>query len=513
MKRVAAGTALLALALTAGPDLPTATAADARPNIVVIMVDDLDVDSFETAVAQGWMPKLESHLLRKGVRFTQSFATFPLCCPSRVTYLTGQYAHNHGVLWNDGPAGGFDHFSGERDDRTIATLLDEAGYRTGHVGKYLNGYDTGKYVPSGWDEWHGLVDPSTYSMYNYTISHDGRPRRYGDCPGEYQTDVLAGLAAGFIRRSAGETPFFLTVTPLAPHKESACAPVCRTGNCCGSAPACDATRVRPAPRHQDTPRLPLPRPASFNEAMMADKPCYLRNYPPVDAAHIEDLYNDRIASLRAVDDLIGVVVGALSQQRELGSTAILFTSDNGFLLGLHRMETKILPYEESIRVPLLVRLPGRAGARTVDGIALNNDLAPTLADLAGLPPDALAFDGRSLLPLVDGTAPAWRVRFLVEHPAVPGQPFTLPPYYAVRALGDGTTGGESLLYAEYPRYSKRKCPQVTDTELYDLAADPFQLRSLDDRANPGRRQQMEILAEHLERLKTCGEGTCQALEE
>jgi arylsulfatase A-like enzyme len=246
--------------------------------------------------------------------------------------------------------------------------------------------------------------------------------------------------------------------------------------------------------------------------MMADKPCYLRNYPPVDAAHIEDLYNDRIASLRAVDDLIGVLVGALTQKRELASTAILFTSDNGFLLGLHRMETKILPYEESIRVPLLLRLPGSAGARAVDGIALNNDLAPTIADLAGLPPDALPFDGRSLLPLADATAPAWRVRFLVEHPAVPGQPFTLPPYHAVRTLGDGTTGA-SLLYAEYPRYSKRKCPQVTDAELYDLAADPFQLRSLDDSPNPGRRLQMQVLAEHLERLKTCGEGTCQALEE
>ncbi len=513
MHRAVAGTALLALALLAGSDTPDPAAAETRPNIVVIMVDDLDVDSFETAVARGWMPKLQTHLLRRGVRFTQSFVTFPLCCPSRVTYLTGRYPHNHGVLWNDGAAGGFASFAGGRDERTIATLLDGAGYRTGHVGKYLNGYDNPKYVPPGWDEWRGLVDPSTYSMYNYTISHDGRPRRYGDCPGDYQTDVLAGLAAGFIRRSAGEAPFFLTVTPLAPHKESACAAVCRAANCCGATTPCDSSRVRPAPRHGNAVRLPLPEPPSLNEAVMADKPCYLRSVPPVDAAHLEDLYNDRLGSLRAVDDLIGVLVGALSRERELTTTAIFFTSDNGFLLGLHRLETKILPYEESIRVPLVMRLPGKAGARTVEGIALNNDLAPTIADLAGLPAPGLSFDGRSLLPLVDGTAPAWRVRFLVEHPAVRGQPFTLPPYDAVRALGDGTAGGGSLLYAEYPRYTKRQCPQVTDAELYDLKTDPFQLRSLDDSAAPGRRRQVRVLREHLERLKTCGQGTCQGLEE
>jgi N-acetylglucosamine-6-sulfatase len=513
MKAVLAGSALAALALSLGPDTPAATPAETRPNVVVILVDDLDVESLETAVARGWMPKLETHLLRKGVWFSQCFTTFPLCCPSRVTYLTGQYAHNHEVLWNDGPAGGFDSFSDGRDERTIATLLQGSGYRTGHVGKYLNGYDTGKYVPPGWDEWHGLVDPSTYSMYNYTISHDGRRRRYGDCPRDYQTDVLAGLAAGFIRRSAGEEPFFLTVAPLAPHKESACVPACRAPTCCGTAPPCDSTRVRPAPRHAATPRLPLPAPPSLNEPAMDDKPCYLQRFPPIDEEHLEDLYNDRLAALRAVDDLVGTLVAALAQQRELASTAFLFTSDNGFLLGQHRLETKVVPYEESIRVPLVLRLPASANPVTIDGIALNNDLAPTIADLAGLSAESLPFDGRSLLPLVDGTATAWRVRFLVEHPPVAGQPFTLPPYAAVRTLGDGELGGASLLFAEYPPYTRGRCVRTGDTELYDLARDPFELRSLDAATGPVRRFQKRVLAEHLERLKTCGQGTCRALEE
>ena len=466
----------------------SAPAQQVSPNLVVVMVDDLDVSSLQTALQQGLMPNLEAYVAGPGLTFSNSFATFPLCCPSRATYLTGQYPHNTGVLWNSGGSGGFARFD---DSSTIATWLQAVGYRTGHVGKYLNGYTDAAYVPPGWTDWQALVDPGTYCMYNYTISDNGVAAAYGNTPADYQTDVLRRRALDFVAESESDdaAPFFLTVTPLAPHLESSCNPA----------------GVRGAPRHLGSVDLPLPTPASFNEADMSDKPLWMRSLPLVDPAAEQAIYNDRLTSLRAVDDLVGALGASLEALGELARTVFVFTSDNGYLLGKHRWESKVLAYEESIRVPLLLRTPSPA-AGTVTALVLNNDVAPTLADYAGATP-GLAVDGRSLRPLIEGTATAWRRRFLVEHPPT-GESYPVPPYLAVRTAGSAT--GAPLSYVE----TYDAAGTLTRArELYDLTLDPLQLTSLHADQSPLRVAQRRQLAQRLQELKACGGGTCQAIED
>jgi arylsulfatase A-like enzyme len=254
---------------------------------------------------------------------------------------------------------------------------------------------------------------------------------------------------------------------------------------------------------------------------MSDKPAWMQALPPLDEAKLGALYNQRIASMRAVDDLLGQVVRALGRVGELDRTAFVFTSDNGYLLGAHRWEAKILFYEESIRVPLMLRVPGLSGPRSVDGIALNNDLAPTIAALAGAAP-GVVMDGRSLLPLLDGTATGWRRRFLAEFPpqfagpaaddADAGPPEVaaiVPPFFAVRS----GTDDEELSQLVYGETMRGRTGVVAARELYDLdpRVDPFQLASR--HRHPAYLARQRRLKQHLEALKACGNGTCQALEE
>lgn len=484
--------ATVASAVLAGGRCGSAQAEDRgipnRPNVVVVMVDDLDAGSALTAIRSGLVPNLVRHVLDGGTTFSESFVTLSLCCPSRSTFLTGLYPHNHGVVRNSGVDGGFARF----DDRsTVATWLRAAGYRTGHVGKYLNGYIDPRYVPPGWDDWQGLVDLSTYCMYGYTVSDNGRPVTYGSGEADYQTDVLASLAARFVRRAEATDarPFFLSVAPLAPHLESACNP----------------DGVRAAPRHEGTVELPLPAPPSLNEGDMQDKPGWMRRLPVRDEERLGRLYNERLASLRAVDDLVGTLARALEERGELERTTWVFTSDNGYLLGQHRWESKVLLYEESIRVPLVVRVPGLESPAVVDRIALNNDLAPTIAALAGIRPPR-AVDGRSLLPLLRGENPSWRRRFLVEYP--PTGERGIPPFFAVRT--EGAPGTAGLVYAKTLSFDGRS---LRARELYDLEVDPFQLESLHEDPSPRRVLERLVLGRHLEALASCGNGSCQAREE
>ncbi len=466
----------------------------------MLMVDDLDVGSLDQAMAAGLLPHLTA-LLGSSTRFSESFATEALCCPSRTTYLTGLYPHNHGIVRNSGTDGGFAAFMRSFRSNNLATWL-QGKYRTAHVGKYLNGYADGTLVPPGWDEWQGLVDPSTYCMYGYTVSNNGDPVQHGQDPvADYQTDVLAGLAVDFVgdSRAQGDLrPLFLSIAPLAPHRESSC-----------------YDGIRPAPRHEDTAPLPLPKPPSFNEADMSDKPAWMRALPLRDEAAMQRLYNQRIASLRAVDDLLGRVAAALGAIGELDRTAFLFTSDNGYLVGLHRWESKILVYEESIRVPFFLRVPGVTGPATVDQLVLNNDLAPTIAALAGVT-SGLTTDGRSLLPLLDGTTQTWRRRFVAEFPPTAAPPSPQdpdlagldsipPPFFAVRTGADGNLS--KLVYSE----TLSAAGDLRARELYDLRLDPFQVDSR--HGDPLYLAKRLQLRQHLQALKTCGGGTCQTLEE
>lgn len=433
---VAAGALVLALALRALPfpePGPRAGPA-ARPNILLVLTDDQRWDSLRA------MPNVRRLLGSHGVTFANAFVTTPYCCPSRASILTGLYSHHTGVLSDSPPDGGAPAF----DDRsTIATWLSRAGYRTAFVGKYLNAYDRlgATYVPPGWNEWDAIAsEPIASRYYGFTLNENGRLVRYGSSDLDYSTTVLTRRALAFLHGTTA--PFFLELAPIAPHRPATPAP--------GDAGAFAAAR--------------LPRAASFDEADVSDKP-WAAERPPMSAAaerFANGLRRSMLASLVEVDRGVGAIVEALRASGQLANTVIVFTSDNGMLLGEHRLGGKLWPYEESIRVPLVIRTPWIDRAVIDRRLVLNIDLAPTFADLAGIPPGS-PVDGRSLAPLLrGGPEPArWRRAFEVEylgHEHPPGSP---PDYRGVR----------TARYA-FIRYDNGW------RELYDLRTDPFELRNL-----------------------------------
>ena len=418
-----------------------------KPNIVVVMADDLDVGLTQRLLGFGVLPNLQSAIVDNGFEFSNAFVTNSVCCPSRATFLSGLYTHNHGVLTNYPPTGGAPAFD---DSSTLATWLHDGGYYTAYIGKYLNGYgqfdmnDDGQYtqedityVPPGWDEWRGLVDPSTYRMYDYSVNNNGVIESYGTDVSDYQTDVLSAYVQEFLSLSEqqDDKPFFLAVMPLAPHVEIF-----------GGNPPQDyhdiwAWDIRPAPRHDGTLPIPVPRPPSYNEPNISDKPWWLRKHEQLNAADEQNLatqYRHRAESLLAVDELLGELLVILAANAELDHTVVLFTSDNGFMNGEHRLSGKSNAYEEAIRIPLYVHLPGMQQAVTVEQDVINNDLAPTIADIAGVVPGH-EVDGRSITALFDTPAPAdWRRQFLIEHYAYHrSSPLYIPSYAAIRTHHTG----------------------------------------------------------------------------
>jgi N-acetylglucosamine-6-sulfatase len=470
-------TVLCALALVAGtsggatarPGATAAAAPDPRPNVVVIMTDDQTVESLRV------MSNVKRFLADRGTTFANSFVGFALCCPSRATFLTGQYGHNNGVLGNTLPHGGYaklDH------SNTLAVWLQSAGYNTVHLGKYLNGYGRTDptEIPAGWTEWRGSVDPSTYQFYGYTLNENGTLVTYQR---PYQTDLYARKAANIIRRRAAQpAPFFLWVAFLAPHGGGPREPDDPQGL---GTPA-------PAPRHRNQfSSEPLPRPPSFNERDVSDKPIGIRRRPLLGADRvraIREAYQQRLESLLAVDEAVAKIVATLRDSGELGNTLIVFTSDNGFFHGEHRVPAgKVLLYEPSIRVPLIMRGPGiPAGLRLRQHVG-NVDLAPTIVDVAGATAGR-TMDGRSLLPLF--ADPTLRVRrdLLIE-----------------RTPGDGNFSAirtPRYLYAEYWNGER---------ELYDLDRDPHELQSR--HGDPSYASIQADLAARLARLRICTGETCR----
>jgi N-acetylglucosamine-6-sulfatase len=443
-----------------------------RPNVVVIMTDDQTVESLRV------MGNVRSLLAGQGVTFDNNFATFPLCCPSRATFLTGQYPHNHRVLGNAPPNGGYDRLD---HSNTLPVWLQRAGYGTVHIGKYLNGYGRVRQteVPAGWTEWHGSIDPSTYQFYNYTLNEQGRLIRYGNTPADYQADVYTRKAVDVIRRYAADPrPLFLSVAYLAPHSG---------GPRESDDPANQATPV-PAPRHRNVfATQALPMPPSFNESDVSDKPSGIRTRPLIRPARIDGIrenYQQRLESLLAVDEGVAEIVRALQATGELARTYVIFTADNGFFHGEHRVPAgKTLVYEPSIRVPLIIRGPRipRGGRRAQ--LAANIDLAPTIADAARIRPGR-APDGRSLLPIA-------RDRLLFG-----GRDILLetPTYSAIRT--------PRWIYVEHANGEK---------ELYDLVRDPHELTS--QHLTAALQATRLDLAARLTQLRGCSGATCRRVPE
>src|SRR5215216_4839062 len=361
-----------------------------QPNIIFVLTDDLDYASTQK------MPQLTSLLAEQGASFEDAFVSHPICCPSRATFLTGLYDHNHGVKGNSPPEGGFQKFVDEgHEENSIAVGLQQTGYQTAFFGKYLNQYPAGDptHIPPGWDEWYGKLNGQR--LYDYDVNENGEVVSYGSETEDFFTDVLSRQATDFVRRTAPEDqPFFAYVAPTAPH-----------------GPATPAERHKGAFAEEE-----VPRPPSYDEEDVSDKPSPINDAERISeeqASNIDDYYRQRLESMLAVDEMVGSLVQELEAAGELENTYIFFTSDNGWFQGEHRVQsTKNRPYEESARVPLFVRGPGVSAGTKMEKLALNTDLAPTFADLADA---SFPADGRTLVPLLGGEEPAsWRSSVLLE---------------------------------------------------------------------------------------------------
>ena len=312
-----------------------------------------------------------------------------------------------------------------------------------------------------------MIEP----YFNCTLNENGVLVTYGSEPEDYLTDVLSGKATDFIRRTTA--PFFIYLTPHAPHEPAI-----------------------PAPRHVGffADRI-APRPPSFNEADISDKPTWIRAIPLLTQSEIDAIdagYRDRLETMLAVDDMVAAQIRTLEETGQLDNTFIFFTSDNGYHLGQHRLIGKDTIYEEDIRVPLIVRGPGVPAGQTVNHLALNSDLAPTLAELAGASAPEFV-DGRSLVRVLSDTPPPlanWRQRFLVE---------SWPPHAVESGMVYHALRTQEYIYVEY----------LEEHELYDLESDPYQLDSFYSTADPDLIAQ---LASQLDPLRDCAAASCRSAE-
>jgi len=446
-----------------------------RPNVVVVMTDDQS----DSMLGLGGVVK---QVGGRGTTFRNSYVSFPLCCPARATLLTGQYAHNHGVVSTELPNGynGLDH------SNTLAVWLRRAGYRTAMVGKYLNGYGLNdgiaervkdaREIPPGWNDWYALTGNTDQKRYRYKLNENGKIRRYGKGAKNYVTDVLAKKALNVVdRRAKRPKPFFLWFNPTAPHGER--------GN-----PAGASRNPRPARRHHGRfESLTAPHPPNFNEADVSDKPGFIRALPPFSSEEILDFdrrFRGRAESLLSVNQAVKRLLRRLRKAGDLRKTYVIFTSDNGLMMGAHRLTLKNYLYEEDTKVPLLIRGPRFPAGALRDQFVSNVDLAPTIVELTGARPGR-TMDGRSLLGPANDPSVGTGRELLFE------------------ISGDvaGIRSGKWI-------YIDRGAGSIN--ELYDMVADPFQLENrlgvmpVDpaDTAIAGQ------LAARLSQLRSCSGASC-----
>ena len=411
------------------------------PNIVLIMVDDADRKMF------GNIPRIRAALADQGVMAPMYLLNHPLCAPSRASVLRGQYEHNTGVLGNVDAYRDF--VDNGCEDSNLATWLHAGGYSTALIGKYLNHYpaDAGypnTWVPPGWDYWFGLFG-TAYDSYNYGANDNGTVVQYGTDPSDYLTTVLTGKALEFLGSDLADGPFFLLLSTMAPH-----------------GPAI------PAPEYEDDfPGVTYPRGAanpSFNEDDVRDKPWYVskeRKLSSGQIALIDETYRKKLRCMKSIEDMVDEVIDALGSR--LANTYLIFTSDNGYHMGEHRLGHggfpggKNTPYEEDIALPLWMRGPGITPGTTVNQLIGNVDLAPTICDVAGVTP-GIDVDGRSFLPLVQGTSVPWRTSYLIQRGAG-GKSFA------------GIRSKDNYIFTEFdePR------PGEVQGEYYNLVSDPYEL--------------------------------------
>jgi N-acetylglucosamine-6-sulfatase len=471
-------------------DVPTNVS---KPNVVVIMTDD------QTSADLQVMTKTQTLLAARGVTFTNSFVDYSLCCPSRATFMTGQAAHNHGVLGNNPVQhGGYATFKTfpPGEGNALPVWLKNGGYKTFAFTKLMNGYGgtvdapllEKQHIPPGWDVWNGKVDYTAYHYFDYDLNENGAIVHHGCADADYETDLMAGKAAKFISENMrSPQPFFMWLAPLAPHDSFDAA--------CGYRDS-----PRPASRHLHLfDNAAVARSLNFNETDVSDKPDYIQLTPLLSTGTsnlLRDQVRRRRETLLAVDEMVEKVVNTLFQTGKLNNTLIIFTSDNGFLMGEHRLKhIKTVPYEESIRVPLIIRGPGIPAGAVRAQMVNNVDVVATIVEAANITAGR-TLDGHSLLPLMKNALTPWRSALLVQGIVPPYGP-TANRFQAVRTA--------TAKYVEIMAGTPDE-----ERELYDLVADPRELENKAD--NPDVTSADAMLQEQLRMtlatLRTCVGATC-----
>lgn len=475
--------------------VPAPAAAAAKPNILFVVVDDLD-----TGIAR-LMPRVQQRLGAEGTAFERAYTQYGLCSPSRATMLTGRYSQNTGVRRNLPSVGGFEGFvQAGNQDRSVNVWLKSAGYRTGMIGKFINSYPKGlggNQVPPGWDTW---AVAAWSKPYDYRVNENGRWVAYGHAPQDYDTDVYRQKALTFIDGALTQgQPFALFLWFGQVHSPTA-----------------------GAPRHQNLFRdAVVPRTPAFNETDMSDKPAFLQPTPltPAGIQALDAGYRERLRSAQAIDEAVEAIYASLKRRGALDSTYLVFTSDNGFHMGEHRFgTTKGFAFEDSIRVPLLVRGPGVPAGRRIAQLVGNADYAPTFAQWAGVAPP-VQVDGRSFAGLLAAADPArvpWRhalpLSKLPEAPTPEHAPYPDRLNPAVKTGYGCVSGGRTMTEMRGVRTDRYTFTHWAsgDVELYDGATDPFQLKNAVCGAKPALRAKMRDLAAA---LSTCQGAACRRLED
>ena len=477
---MASVSSLLTLFVLTSVALSSGVRGQEKPNIVFLLTDDQDV----TANSLDYMPKLNKLLRDEGMEFVNYFVPTGLCCPSRATIISGQFCHNT-KIWDNGDLNNQTHLSGGfkkavsegLEKHTIATQLKAAGYETFLIGKYLNGYSDSQasHIPEGWDHWYGMTDTAYFGPH-----FSARGKLLKTTKDTYQTDYIGAQALSMLKNRNTKKPFFIYISPFAPHAPSL-----------------------PAPRHADLfPDVNAPRNPSYNPSddIQKEKPSWLKRLPPLTADQlkkVDDFYRNRLRALQAVDELLENITKFLEKENIQDNTYLFYMGDNGQHLGDYRLPPgKRQAYDTDIRVPFLARGPGIQGGVRVTEIVMSIDLLPTWIDLAGgkLPP--YEPDGESIVPLLKGTSPAqpsvnsFRSVGLAEmyggssnmgavYKGIAGfekNRFWNNTYQAIRVInGSDWAAKANWMYAEWCTGEK---------EFYNVSSDPHQINNIVGQLDP-----------------------------
>ena len=470
----AAGAVALLASLTALSPLASSSAAAQKPrqpNVLFIISDDQTYDTLDV------MPAVQA-LQHRGTTYTRYYDSFPLCCPTRAAFLSGQYSHNNGVWDNIAPRGGY---SALRDkDNTLPKWLHDAGYRTAILGKLLNQYSMSTWgIPAGWDLFRGTEG----EVYNYdatTIRDEtGKVTEYAG----YKTDVYAQLAVNMLDELNTGQPWFFWLAPNAPH----------VGRPRDSDDSAELESCSPSPTWRDTEQsTPLPANPAFNEADVSDKPYHIRRLSlltPAKVSAIHEAYTQQLECLRSLDTLVADVVAKLDATGQLDNTDIIYVSDNGFAYGEHRVPAgKKLPYDYATHLPLIAAGPDFPH-RVDSGMRSSVDVTPTILQVAGAGPEHV-IDGKSLLTKPDPYRAILNEGRVVGHNSLAA---TITKYVGIRT--------KYWLYARY-RYRGG----TSEAELYNRVMDPAELTSVVN--DPKYQDVRQRLDDWVNEIKDCVGTDC-----